>query len=101
MQQPSLLAPPLRSNLDVRSESFAENRAAMLEKLAEIDRLLDEAEAGGGPYHHERLAKRGKLPVRERIVLALDPDTPFLEISPLAAYNSSYTIGGGAVLGIG
>jgi acetyl-CoA carboxylase carboxyltransferase component len=73
----------------------------MLEKIEEIDRLLDEAEAGGGPYHHERLAKRGKLPVRERIALALDPDSPFLEISPLAAYNSSYTIGGGAVMGIG
>lgn len=101
MQLPSLLAPPLRTNLDPRSESFAENRAAMLEKLAEIDRLLDEAAAGGGAYHHERLAKRGKLPVRERIALALDPDSPFLEISPLAAYNSSYTIGGGAVLGIG
>jgi acetyl-CoA carboxylase carboxyltransferase component len=101
MQPPSLLAPPLRSQLDVRSEAFAENRSAMLEKLAEIDRLLDEAEAGGGAYHHERLAKRGKLPVRERIALALDPDSPFLEISPLAAYNSAYTIGGGAVIGIG
>lgn len=101
MQPPSLLAPPLRSALDPRSESFVENRDAMLQKLAEIDRLLDEAEAGGGAYHHERLAKRGKLPVRERIALALDPDSPFLEISPLAAYNSSYTIGGGAVLGIG
>jgi len=99
--QPSLLSPPLRSNLDTRSPEFAENRAAMIEKLAEIDRLLGEAEAGGGPHHHERLAKRGKLPVRERIALALDPDSPFLEISPLAAYNSSYTIGGGAVLGIG
>jgi acetyl-CoA carboxylase carboxyltransferase component len=73
----------------------------MLEKLAVIDELLDEAEAGGGPAHHERLAKRGKLPVRERIALALDPDSPFLEISPLAGYNSSYTVGGGAVLGIG
>ncbi len=101
MPLPTLLAPPLRSTLDPRSESYAENRAAMLAKLAEIDRLLDEAEAGGGAYHHERLAKRGKLPVRERIALALDPDSPFLEISPLAAYNSSYTIGGGAVLGIG
>jgi acetyl-CoA carboxylase carboxyltransferase component len=101
MQQPSLLAPPLRSQLDARSEAFAENRTAMLEKLAEIDRLLDEAEAGGGAYHHERLAKRGKLPVRERIALALDPDSPFLEISPLAGYNSSYTIGGGAMVGIG
>jgi acetyl-CoA carboxylase carboxyltransferase component len=101
MQRPTLLAPPIRSSLDTRSESFAENRAAMLEKLAEIEKLLDLAEAGGGAYHHERLAKRGKLPVRERIALALDPDSPFLEISPLAAYNSSYTIGGGAVLGIG
>ena len=96
-----LLAPPLRSNLDTRSPEFAENRAAMLEKLAEIDRLLDEAAAGGGPYHHERLAKRGKLPVRERIHLALDPDSPFLEISPLAGFDSDYAVGGGAVVGIG
>ncbi len=96
-----LLAPPVRSSLDTRSPEFGENRAAMLEKLEEIDRLLDEAEAGGGPAHHERLAKRGKLPVRERIHLALDPDSPFLEISPLAGYGSDYAMGGGAVLGIG
>jgi acyl-CoA carboxylase subunit beta len=99
--QPPLLAPPLRSALDPRTPEFTENRAAMLEKLAEIDRLLDTAEAGGGPEHHARLAKRGKLPVRERIALALDPDSPFLEISPLAGYNSDFAIGGGAVLGIG
>jgi acetyl-CoA carboxylase carboxyltransferase component len=99
--QPALLTPPLRSGLDAGSSAFVENRAGMLEKLAEIDLLLDEAEAGGGAAHHERLAKRGKLPVRERIALALDPDSPFLEISPLAGYNSDYTIGGGAVLGIG
>jgi len=99
--QPPLLAPPLRSNLDPRTPEFQENRAAMLEKLEVIDGLLDEAEAGGGPAAHERLAKRGKLPVRERIALALDPDSPFLEITPLAAYNSDYTIGGGAVAGIG
>ncbi len=98
--QPNL-APPLRSHLDTRSPEFAENRAAMLERLAEIDRLLEEAEAGGGPEHHERLAKRGKLPVRQRVHLALDPDSPFLEISPLAAWNSDYPIGGGAVMGIG
>jgi acetyl-CoA carboxylase carboxyltransferase component len=96
-----LLGPPLRSNLDARDPDFEENRAAMLEKLTEIDRLLDEAEAGGGPAHRERLAKRGKLPVRERISNVLDPDSPFLEISPLAAYNSDYTIGGGSVTGIG
>ncbi len=99
--QPSLLAPPIRSSLDPRSAEFGENRAAMLEKLAEIERLLDEAAAGGGPDAHARLARRGKLPVRERIALALDPDSPFLEISALAGYNSDYSIGGGAVLGIG
>ncbi len=99
--QPPLLAPPIRSSLNTRTPEFEENRTAMLEKLAEIDRLLDEAEAGGGPAHHERLAKRGKLPVRERIHLALDPDSPFLEISPLAGYDSDYAMGGGAVMGIG
>ncbi|MBW2695592.1 MAG: acyl-CoA carboxylase subunit beta, partial [Deltaproteobacteria bacterium] len=98
---PPLLAPPLQSSLDPRAQEFEENRAAMLEQLDEIDQLLDEAEAGGGPARHERLAKLGKLPVRERIALALDPDSPFLELSPLAGYNSDYTIGGGAVLGIG
>jgi acetyl-CoA carboxylase carboxyltransferase component len=99
--RPPLLAPPLRSDLDTRSPEFQENRDAMRKKLEEIDALLDEAELGGGAYPHERLATRGKLPVRERIALALDADSPFLEISPLAAYNSSYTIGGGAVTGIG
>ena len=99
--QPSLLAPPLRSTLDARTPEFQQNRDAMLEKLEEIEALLDEAELGGGPHHHERLAKRGKLPVRERIALALDPDSPFLEISSLAGYNSDYVVGGGAVLGIG
>ncbi len=99
--QPGLLAPKVASTLDLRSGEFAENRASMLEKLAEMDSLLDQAAAGGGPEAHARLAKRGKLPVRERIALALDPDSPFLELSPLAAYDSDYTIGGGAVLGIG
>ena len=65
--QPPLLAPPVRSQLDTRAPEFRENREAMLEKLAEIESLLDEAELGGGAHHHERLAKRGKLPVRERI----------------------------------
>jgi acetyl-CoA carboxylase carboxyltransferase component len=98
---PPLLAPPLRSRLDPRTEEFQQNRTAMLEKLEEIERLHDEAEQGGGPAHHERLAKRGKLPVRERLALALDPDSPFLEISPLAGYDSDYAMGGGAVMGIG
>ncbi len=69
--------------------------------LAEIDVLLDTAAAGGGPKSHARLAERGKLPVRERIALVLDPDSPFLEVSGLAAFDSDYTVGGGCVVGIG
>ncbi|HEX9683425.1 MAG TPA: carboxyl transferase domain-containing protein [Acidimicrobiales bacterium] len=95
------LAPPIRSSLDTRSEQFAKNRDDLLEQLAEIEGLLDEAQAGGGPERMDRLRSRGKLPIRERIANALDPDTPFLEISPLAAYKSDYNIGGGFVVGIG
>jgi len=73
----------------------------MTEALDEIDRLLDEAAAGGGPRSHARLAERGKLPVRERLALFLDPDSPWIELSALAGYDSDYTIGGGAVIGIG
>ena len=73
----------------------------MLEQLAVIDELNAEAAAGGGSKAMERLRSRGKLPVRERIQLLLDPDSPFYEISSLAAYTSNYTVGGGLVMGIG
>lgn len=98
---PALLAAPLRSSLDTASEAYERNRSDLLEQLGVLDALLDEAEAGGGPSRMERLRARGKLPVRERIAAVLDPDSPFLEISPLAAYDSDYTIGGGMVVGIG
>ena len=96
-----LLAPPLPSKLDTGSEAFARNRADMLEHLEVIDELLDEAEAGGGPEAMDRMRSRDKMPIRERIGHVLDPDSPFLEISPLAGYDSSYTVGGGFVVGIG
>ncbi|WP_260860779.1 carboxyl transferase domain-containing protein [Mycobacterium tilburgii] len=49
----------------------------------------------------ERHHARGKLTARERIELPLDPDSPFLEQSPLAAYGSSFTLGASVVVGIG
>src|ERR671910_3695541 len=73
----------------------------MLEQLAVGEDLLDQAEAGGGPEAVARLRSRGKLPIRERIAAVLDPDSPFLEISPLAGYGSDYVLGGGMVVGIG
>jgi acyl-CoA carboxylase subunit beta len=97
----TLLAPVLRSLLDTADSQFFENRSDMLEQLATLDELLDGAEAGGGPERMARLRSRGKLPIRERIANVLDPDSPFLEISPLAAYHSDYALGGGMVVGIG
>jgi acetyl-CoA carboxylase carboxyltransferase component len=97
----ALLAPPLRPAVDPSSETFCQNRTDMLEQLAVIDELLDQAEAGGGPDAMARMRSRGKMPIRERIANVLDPDSPFLELSPLAGYDSDYVIGGGMVLGIG
>ena len=73
----------------------------MLDLIAEMEKLLEEATQGGGPEHTERLRGRGKLPVRERVALLLDPDSPFLEIGPLAGYMTNYPVGGGMLTGIG
>ena len=97
----SLLAPPLPSSLDTDSELFVRNRADMLDQIKVNDELLEIAAAGGGDKSMERHRSRGKLPIRERIANVIDPDTPFLEISPLAGYGSQYALGGGMVAGIG
>ena len=97
----TLLSSPLKSDIDNKSEEFNKYKESMLEKLDVIEDLITEVELGGGQHHHDRLAARGKMPVRERIANFLDPDTPFLEISTLAAYASAYPVGGGCVAGIG
>jgi acetyl-CoA carboxylase carboxyltransferase component len=97
----TLLAPPLPSIVDASAEQFTQNRSDMLEQVGELNKLLDEAAAGGGPQRMDRLRARGKMPIRERIANVIDPDSPFLELSPLAGYDSDYTIGGGMVIGIG
>ena len=94
------IAPQINTNIDINSDEFIHNKNVMLKKIHFLDELLDKAELGGGAYHHERLAKRGKMPVRERVFNLLDPDTPFLEIAPFAAYGTDFTVGGGCVAGI-
>ncbi|MAV34066.1 MAG: acetyl-CoA carboxylase carboxyltransferase subunit [Planctomycetaceae bacterium] len=91
----------LESQLDTRSKVYQQNRSDMLEMLSTVDALLDEAAEGGGEEAIKRLRSRDKLPIRERISLLIDRDSPFLEISPLAAWNSNYKVGSGFVLGIG
>ncbi len=97
----TMQARPLPSTIDVRSDQFKQNRTDMEEMLAVLAELYQQAAAGGGTKSHERLRARGKMAVRERILLALDRDSPFLEISPLAAWGSDYAVGSGMVLGVG
>ncbi|WP_019549588.1 acyl-CoA carboxylase subunit beta [Streptomyces sulphureus] len=91
----------LHTRLDPSSEEFAGRRAAMLDRLTELETEHAKALAGGGEKYVERHRGRGKLPARERVELLLDPDTPFLELSPLAGWGSDYTVGGSLVAGIG
>ena len=96
------ISPVIKTNLDTKSEQYLKNKEMMLEKLKFLDGLLDLAEIGGGMHHHERLAKRGKMPVRQRVMNVLDQDSPFLEIQPFAAYGTNnYNVGGGCVSGVG
>src|SRR5262249_57083216 len=89
----------LRSKLNPRSEAYRTNRAAFLEQIAYLDEQLALTRAGGGPKYVERHRQRGQLMARERIELLLDPDSPFLEIAPLAAWSPECGIGGCIISG--
>ena len=87
--------------IDTTSEAYRENREAMLAKLTELDAEHAKALAGGGDKYVERHHRRGKLLARERIELLLDPDSAFLELSPLAGWGSDFAVGASLVTGIG
>jgi acetyl-CoA carboxylase carboxyltransferase component len=75
----------LDTHVDPHDPAFHTNRERMQQLLAELRDRLSRAREGGGPKYVERHRAQGKLPVRERIERLLDPGSPFLELSPLAA----------------
>jgi acetyl-CoA carboxylase carboxyltransferase component len=91
----------LHSRIETRSDSFVANRAAMLERLEIVRQLVERAKAGGGEKYVARHHQRGKLLPRERIELLVDADSPFLELSPVAAAETEYAVGASSVTGIG
>nr|WP_230414938.1 carboxyl transferase domain-containing protein [Micromonospora tarapacensis] len=91
----------MESPVDPASPTHQANRAALLERLADLDAALDHARAGGGEKYVARHHRRGKLLARERVELLLDRDSPFLELSPVAAYGTDFPVGASVVTGIG
>jgi acyl-CoA carboxylase subunit beta len=93
--------PVFTSRVDLNDETYRANREAQLALLKELDRQLELAIAGGGERYQQRHRKRGRLLARERIELLLDPDSPFLELSSLAAWGTEFTVGASVVTGVG
>src|SRR3954447_641494 len=91
----------LTSTVDPASETFRENRAAMLDLLEQHDAEVARALAGGGEAYVARHRARGKLTARERVELLVDLGSPFLELSTLAAWGSQFHVGASIVTGIG
>ena len=87
----------------LKSEDFKENAEAYRELLEELRDRTQEARRGGGEKARKRHEERGKLPVRDRIDRLLDPNTAFLELSPLAAFGmyDGRVPAAGIVTGIG
>jgi 3-methylcrotonyl-CoA carboxylase beta subunit len=91
------------SRVDARSESFLENARHQESLVAELRERLATAALGGSATSRERHTGRGKLLPRERVDALLDPASPFLELSPLAA-NDLYddeAPGAGIITGVG
>lgn len=91
----------IRSRLDTRSDEYGQNLAAMQALWDEVAELLASVPSIGGQRYVDRHRARGKMLARERIEQLVDPDTPVLELSPLAGWGSEFPIGAGSVNVIG
>ncbi|KQP41347.1 carboxyl transferase domain-containing protein [Pseudorhodoferax sp. Leaf274] len=75
----------LQSKLNVRSAEFQANAEVLRAAVADLQARLAQTAEGGGAAARAKHQSRGKLLPRERVQMLLDPGTPFLEFSPLAA----------------
>jgi 3-methylcrotonyl-CoA carboxylase beta subunit/propionyl-CoA carboxylase len=93
----------LETQIQPDSSEFRENASRMQQLVAELRERIVLARLGGGERYLQRHRDQGKLPVRERIDRLLDPGSPFLELSPLAASDmyDGGAPGAGLVTGVG
>jgi 3-methylcrotonyl-CoA carboxylase beta subunit len=95
--------PIIESKLNPRSDDFRANAAALEALVADLRAKIEQLAQGGGQAARDKHTSRGKLLPRERIAQLLDPGTPFLELSQLAAYGmyNDDAPGAGVITGIG
>jgi acetyl-CoA carboxylase carboxyltransferase component len=93
----------LESKINTKSNEFKENFEHNKSLVEEYKEILDKIKKGGPPEAHKRHKERGKLTARERLDIFFDKNTPFLELSPLAAYNlyDNQAPSAGIITGIG
>ncbi len=96
-----ILRDQLVSQLDPSSSTSKDNRVNIAKLLERHSDLVAKSVNGGGDRYVKRHKERGKLLARERIELLLDQDSPFLELSPIAGYGTTFHIGGSIITGIG
>jgi 3-methylcrotonyl-CoA carboxylase beta subunit len=95
--------PAIETRLDPRDPTFAANCGALSVLVADLRLRIREIEQGGGETARARHAGRGKLLPRERVRALIDPGSPFLELSQLAAYGmyDDNIAAAGIITGIG
>jgi 3-methylcrotonyl-CoA carboxylase beta subunit len=93
----------LSSSIDPSSPDFEQNAEHHRQLANELRQRLALVHEGGGEKYRRRQEEQGKLFVRERIERLLDPGSPFLELSALAAHDlyDGDAPGAGIVTGIG
>jgi 3-methylcrotonyl-CoA carboxylase beta subunit len=93
----------LASAVDTQGQQFRANASAMRALVQQLEERRAQAALGGPQRSRERHTSRGKLLPRERVLRLIDPGTPFLELSPLAANNmyEDAIHGAGIITGIG
>ena len=77
----------LETHVDTASDLFKSNHARMSAQVSQLRERLAQVRQGGGERYLQRHREQGKLPARERVDKLLDPGSPFLELSPLAAWD--------------
>ena len=93
----------IESKVDTKSKEYKENSAQMQKIVAEYKKRLAQIQEGGPLKYRELHKSRKKLLPRERIEKLFDQNTPFLELTPLAAYDlyDNEAPGAGVITGIG